>query len=126
MKNLIKIYIPLFIFLSFISFLIFELVPKKVNLENSERKQGIVTYVTENGLKDIVISLQGVQGIFYISNGLEKGLSVDSLRQQLVGNKATLYITKPSFFTKFSSMTNTLGINEVKLNEKVLYSVFKE
>jgi hypothetical protein len=126
MRKLIKIYVPIFIFLSVISLLIFEVVPKKVNLENSEVKQGIVTYVTENGLKDIVISLQGVQGIFYISNGTEKGLSVDSLRQQLVGNKATLYITKPSFFTKFSPMTNTLGIHEVKLNEKVLYSDFEE
>ncbi len=126
MKNLIKIYLPIFIFLSFISVLIFEVVPKKVNFENSEVKQGIVTYVTENGLKDIVISLQGVQGIFYISNALKKGLSVDSLRQTLVGKNATLYVTKPSFFTKFSPMTNTLGINEVMLDEKVLYSNFKE
>jgi hypothetical protein len=57
MRKLIKIYVPIFIFLSVISLLIFEVVPKKVNLENSEVKQGIVTTVTENGLKDIVISL---------------------------------------------------------------------
>lgn len=126
MKNLIKIYAPIFVFLSVIGLVVFEVIPQKATHANSEIKQGIVTYVNENGLKDITISLQGIRGIFYISNGVEKGLSADSLRQVLVGNKATLYITKPSFFTRFSPMTSTLGIHEVDLNGKVLYSDFKE
>ncbi|MBU0695045.1 MAG: hypothetical protein KKE39_00765 [Bacteroidetes bacterium] len=126
MKNLIKIYLPIFVFLGIISLVVFAIIPQKASPENSEMKQGIVSYVNENGLKDITISLQGVRGIFYIGEGLKKDLSVDALRQALVGNKVTLYITKPSFFTKFSPMTSTLGIHEVILNGKVLYSDFEE
>lgn len=89
-------------------------------------KQGEVIYVTENRLKDIVITLAGVQGIFYIPNSEMQGLNVNNLRQTLVGHTATLYIANPSFFTKFSPMNNTLGIYQVKLDGKVLYSNFEE
>lgn len=126
MKNLTQIYIPIIAFLIVIGLLFFEVIPKKADLENSEVKQGKVSYVTENGLKDIVITLEGVQGIFYIGSGVKKGLNADSLRQILVGHTATLYIAKPSFFTKFSPMTNTLSIYEVKLDGTVLYSNFDE
>lgn len=52
--------------------------------------KGIVTSVAEGGDKDIVFSLKGHSQRFYINRGLEQGLSITTLEQQLKGQEVVI------------------------------------
>lgn len=42
--------------------------------------------------KDVAIVLEGDPRVYYINRGLERGLSLDQLTQQIQGNQVTLHV----------------------------------
>lgn len=97
--------------------------PSAVNRENCVEVDAVVTSVTKGGLKDIVISLQGVRGIHFIEKGTEKGLSVKSLSEKLHGKKVALFYKKPGFLSGLSPVTDTRQIVELRTGSEVVYTL---
>jgi hypothetical protein len=105
--------------------LVLAMAPVRVNRENSIKKNAIVTAVKQGGLKDIVVSLDGVRGMFYISHITRKDLNVDSLSEMLVNKEVLIYYSKPRFLSYFSPAITTIQITEIRLNDEVIFSEFQ-
>lgn len=102
--------------------ILFGLRPTKVNRSNAGSMDAVVINVSEGGLKDIVVSLSGVRGIYYISHGKERGLNADSLAKRLLNKRVHLLYAKPGFLSRLSPATDTRQIVELKLADKVIFS----
>jgi len=64
------------------------------NADNTAEKVGIVTNVFEGGEKDIVFKLSGEEEHFYINRGLESGLDINTLMDQLIGREVLFVYPK--------------------------------
>ncbi len=81
-----------------------------------------VVNVSEGGLKDIVVGLQGIRGIHYISKSNTKGLKVDELNELLANKEINLTYIRPRIVSKFSPGTETRLISQIELGDSVIYS----
>ena len=77
----------------------------------------VVKDVLNGNYKDIKIS-SGTD-YFYIYNGLDKGFTVEGLKQTLVGKQVDVYL--PKFFIGSSEY-----IAQLKVDNEILYSEFTE
>jgi hypothetical protein len=101
------------------------MIPLSTSRENSVPIKGSVSKVMAGGMKDITISLFRVDGLYYISKGVERGLNVDSLSAMLVNKQVTILYQVPGFFGKLVPQQSPRSINELKLGDKVIFSEFK-
>ncbi len=122
--NITKVLIPILLTVVIIM-IVLALAPVKVNRENSIEMKARVTAVKQGGLKDIVFSLAGVRGMYYISHITKKGLNADSLSSMLVNKEVIIYYSKPRFLSYLSPMTSTIQITELRLNNEVIFSEFQ-
>ncbi|HCN82973.1 MAG TPA: hypothetical protein DIT07_05035 [Sphingobacteriaceae bacterium] len=118
-----KLLIPT-VFIAVIMMIVMALAPVKINRENSGKMEAIVSSVKQGGLKDIVFSLDGVRGIYYISHITKKNLNADSLSERMIDKKVIIYYAKPRFLSYLSPMTNIIQITELRLGDEVIFSEF--
>ncbi len=123
MKKLSGIFIPLGIVV-FVLFLFLATKPVEVSRENSVMLKGLVTRISEGASKDIIISLDDIRSIHYISRGIEQGLKVDDLNSRLLNREVIIYYAKPRLLSLLSPMTGTRQITELKLGNKIIYTEF--
>jgi len=60
--------------------------------ENSTPVTGVVIAVAEGPSNDILVQLDNHETMYYINRGIESGLEVESLSNELVGETITLWI----------------------------------
>lgn len=97
MKVFTRYLMPLVLGLIVVVVVFLGLRPAAITRQNSERISGVVNAVSKGGLKDIVITLEGIRGIHYISRGIERGINADSLSAKLLNKKVTIYYAKPGY-----------------------------
>jgi hypothetical protein len=92
---------------------------------NSEKKAlqitAIVDKVTRGGMDDIVISLNGARGVFFISRTEKDGLTASLLHEKLVNKEVMVSYKEPNGFLSLSPMTSTNQITELKLDGQVIF-----
>ena len=67
-----------------------ELLRNSTSEENCMQISGLVTEVSEGGNKDVVIKIDGSHTAYYINRGLENGVKLKNLQNDLLNKNATL------------------------------------
>jgi len=84
----------IFIFLGFFLFALAAMTLRPVTVPKDAKDclvaKGKVIRVYEGGVKDVVFKLEGDKTTYYINRGLEQGLDLEELQQELVGNIVTI------------------------------------
>ncbi len=84
---------------------------------------GIVTKIEEGAGFDIVISLKNDSHYYYINRGLQYGLSIKQLRNELLNKKVTLYpIKRWTIFTRDGIMGH---ISKLMIEDQVIFNELK-
>lgn len=119
-KNLL-IGIGAFFFVAAIA--IFRPVPI-VTEDKAISEKGIVTRISEGGVNDVVFRLKNNERTFYINRGLEAGLTLEGLREKLVGNEITLKY--PKYWTPLDWNNQIKHISKVEFEGEVIFNEFKQ
>lgn len=101
-------------------YLVFRPIP--VSRDNSIAINTTIDKVSEGSEDNIILKLNNTSGIFYINHGLQKGLNLDTLQQELQNREVSVLYLKSNFFSGFSPVKGTKYITELKLGDKVIYS----
>lgn len=71
---------------------------RPIDIPDNESKciiqTGSVSHIYEDGNSDISIKLKESNSTYYINRGLERGLSIDDLKDQLLGEQVTIKYPK--------------------------------
>ena len=119
MKNIFFISV---IFLLFIAgILIFRPVPI-ISEDKAVVVEGVVSEIHERGVKDIVFKLKGDNTTYYINRGLEHGLTIEELKEKLIGNHVILKY--PKYWTPLDWNNKIRHISKVEFNNDVLFNEF--
>ena len=101
-------------------FIVFRPIP--ITRDNSIVFKTTVDKVSEGAEKNVIIKLDEGKGIYYISHGLQKGLKLETLQEELVNREVTVSYLKSGFASGFSPVAGTKYITELKIGDKVIYS----
>ncbi|HEY1061033.1 MAG TPA: hypothetical protein VGE44_05080 [Daejeonella sp.] len=101
-------------------YLVFRPIP--VSRDNSIAINTTIDKVSQGSEDNIILKLNNTSGIFYINHGLQKGLNLDTLQQELQNREVSVLYLKSNFFSGFSPVKGTKYITELKLGDKVIYS----
>lgn len=101
-------------------FLVFRPIP--VSRDNSIAINTTIDKVSQGSEDNIILKLNNTSGIFYINHGLQKGLNLDTLKQELQNREVSVLYLKSNFFSGFSPVKGTRYITELKLGDKIIYS----
>jgi len=85
--------------------------------ENCEQIEIIIREINEGGIKDIVFS-NADGGVFYINRGLERGLTLQGMKNKVLNKKVTLHLAK------IITGTSSNHIAQISLGEEVIYTEF--
>jgi hypothetical protein len=116
-KPVIIIFTVLIIALLYLAFR-----PIPVSRDNSIVISTTVDKVSEGSEDNIILKLNNTSGIFYINHGLQKGLNLDTLQQELQNREVSVLYLKSNFFSGFSPVKGTKYITELKVGDRVIYS----
>ncbi|RZS99628.1 hypothetical protein [Aquimarina brevivitae] len=97
---------------------------RNVTSEDILKITGTVTDVQEGSGFDIVITLQDDPHYYYINRGLQLGLSVQELQDQIQNKTVTLYPVKR--WTIFTTDGNMGHIAKLTYKDKTLFNEIKE
>lgn len=86
--------------------------------------KGQVIEIYESGVNDVVFKLQGHNEEFYINRGLERGLDLNKLKADLMTK--SIVLTYPNHWTPLDPFNSVRHISEVALDEKLIFSEFKD
>lgn len=118
LKKILSLF-SLFIILAF-ALLALRPLPQ-ASLENCAKHTGIVADVTKGGGEaDITIHLKDDKNNYYINRGTESGLSIPTLKEQLVNKNAELLTIK--HWTPVDPTSRTKHIAKITVDSTVLYS----
>jgi hypothetical protein len=81
---------------------------------------GTVTNIYEGGVKDVVFTLDGHKGNYYINRGLEHGLDLATLKKQLEGKAIT--IKYPDHWSLLDPGNSIRHISKVEYAGRTVYS----
>lgn len=81
---------------------------------------GYITDIYEGGTNDIVFKIKDDNRRFYINRGLESGLTIGKLKEQLIGNKVTFKY--PKYWTPLDWNNQIRHISKLEYNTQVLFS----
>ncbi|WP_299605069.1 hypothetical protein [uncultured Aquimarina sp.] len=85
---------------------------------------GVVTKVEEKSGFDIAITLENDDHYYYINRGLEQGLTIQQLQEELIGKKVTLYsIHRWTIFTRDKIMGH---ISKLVVDDRVIFNEIQE
>lgn len=82
--------------------------------------KGEVSAIFEGGVKDVVFVLDGHKENYYINRGLEQGLTIDGLKQQLKGKEVT--IKYPDYWSILDPSKSIRHIAKVEFQGKTVFS----
>ncbi|MDF1698624.1 MAG: hypothetical protein P1U56_22420 [Saprospiraceae bacterium] len=82
--------------------------------------EGKVVYIFEGGPQDINFRLEGDKTMYYINRGMDYGLNIDSLRNQLMGNDIT--IRYPKHWTLLDPKGRNKHLSILEFNGKELFN----
>ncbi len=105
----------------FVAFLILVMRPVPIPAEEDCLTiNGMVTFVYESEGKDVRIKLKDVDQIFYINRGLEAGLSLIQLNNDILHRYIT--IKYPRYWTPFDPTNSIKHISKIEMDGKTVYS----
>ena len=123
MKKAVSIFSIFFVCgILILGFLIIKPVPI-VAEEKAVAVQGLVVDIFEGGVKDVVFKLNNDNSSYYINRGLEHGLTIEDLKEKLVGNHVILKC--PKYWTPLDWNNKTRHISKVEFNDEVLFNEFR-
>ncbi len=98
----------------------------KPTLENCYPVNGVVEKVYSNcdGCYDITIKIQGDANRYYINRGEERGLDIETLSKQIVGEEVEIKMVK--HWTVLEPSSQGRHIAQVTHRETILYSEITE
>lgn len=88
--------------------------------ENRIEVMGEVVNLWEGSSYDIVFRLKNNNHNYYINRGVESGLEVGALYNQLVGNEVTL--TYADYWTPLDPTSSTHHVAQLEYNGEILYT----
>jgi len=115
---------PLMLLLIIMTLLLFVFKQSKISMANSNELNGVVSKVDIGGQGDIIVSIEGIRGIQFISNGIKRGIDLSLLKKKLTNKQVTLYYSKPSFWSRLSPVTDTRRITELRLGGNTVFTEF--
>jgi hypothetical protein len=116
MKKIVNVIAVLFLALGI---LIFRPVP--ISSESRSNKvTGTVKSIYEGGVKDVVFQLNETDTKYYINRGLESGLNLETLRDQLMGREVTIVF--PKYWTPLDPGNSVKHLTRLVFNEVIVYS----
>lgn len=105
--------------LFFLLVLTFKPVPK-ASSTNLITIAGIVSNIEAVGTNDVQIRLEDKQQVYYINRGLESGLSLQQLREELVGEAVTIEF--PEYWTPLDPNNSMRHISKLYTKQQVIFS----
>ena len=81
-------------------------------------KEGKVTSIFEGGVKDVCFRLEGDNNVYYINRGLENGLELNELRDQLMGNDVIIKYPDHWIMNK----TSTIHLSILRIDGNTIYN----
>jgi len=82
--------------------------------------EGRVIKVFEGGVNDVAFRLEGDETMYYINRGLEQGLILEDLQQELTGNNIT--IRYPKHWTLLDPNNKIKHLSILEYNGKDIYN----
>ena len=80
--------------------------------------EGMVTSIFEGGVKDVCFRLEGDKNVYYINRGLENGLVLEQLQNQLIGKEVIIKYPEHWFMKK----ARTIHVSILRSEGKTLYN----
>ena len=120
MKKLKKI---ILVFLSVFSLLFIVLamspIPKATSA-NCIEVMGKVEKIDEAGTNDVTFQLENDDAIYYINRGLEKGLTLEDLQEELLNREISLHYVK--HWSPLDPNNKTRHIAKLEIGEELIYN----
>ena len=85
---------------------------------------GVVNGIYRGGIKDIVFTIEGDERHFYINRGEDLGLSINELREKLIGNNIT--IKYPEYWTPLDWNGSTRHLSKLVYQHQVIFNELKK
>ena len=107
--------------LGLFALLLFPFRPVFVSEITCDCVSGVVTEVSEGGVKDLVIKLSDREGFFYVNRGLERQFDLNKMTKKLIGQHVTISYVARHF--SLLDLFDAAGghIAELALNGEVIY-----
>ena len=81
--------------------------------------EGTVKHIYEGGIHDVVFVLEEKGTRYYINRGLEQGLTLDKLRDDLVGENVT--IKYPKYWTPLDPKESIRHLSKLEWGQEVIF-----
>ena len=95
--------------------------PVPIPLERNCRVfKGTLTKIATDGTNDIFFNFDNSEKLFYINRGLEKGLKIESLKDQLVGQEVV--IKYPRYWTPLDPLNHVRQVSKLEFQDSTIYS----
>ena len=82
--------------------------------------EGKIEKIFEGGIKDIVFQLEGSERQFYINRGIDQGLDIKSMRNELIGKEVT--IKYPDYWTILDPNKKIRHISKIEVEGDIIFS----
>jgi len=113
-----------FIFIGILLLILMSLTLRPVNIPKDAKDclvvKGKVIRIYEGGVKDVAFRLEGDKTMYYINRGLEQGLDLKTLQDQLIGNN--VIIRYPKHWTLLDPKNRIKHLSILEYNGKELYN----
>ncbi|MFT6814735.1 MAG: hypothetical protein ACJAZ3_000628 [Sphingobacteriales bacterium] len=83
----------------------------------------VVTNIYEGGIKDVVFICENHPRKFYINRGLENGLNLTTLKEQLIGQEVTFKY--PKYWTPLDWNDEFKHVSKVELDGVIVFNELK-
>ena len=104
--------------------LIFRPVPVPNSVDKCLVFEGEVQAIYEAGVKDALFVFRDSDRRFYINRGLEYGLDLEDLRENLTGRRVTVYY--PKYWTPLDPSNNIKHLSQLNLEGEVIWTEIRE
>ena len=106
----------------FFLLLVHSLIPlPQANASNCATVQGEIKNVKEgDGPGDVLISISGDEGYYYINRGLHNGIKLDVLTNQLMNKTAKVYYIKHWSLLNFNGKSRHVA--RIEIGEELVYN----
>lgn len=102
-----------------VTILAFSTVPTPDDVSECLAVKGIVSNIHEGGVKDAVFSIKGEKRRFYINRGLENGLSLSDLKNDLEGKEVTI---RYPYWALLDADGSIKHISQLEHDGKIIYT----
>ncbi len=102
--------------LAFLLVIMLFVIPINTSPENCHKIADTAEYFEAGSSHDIIVRLKNVDGYFYINRGLERGLTIDQLNNELQGREIELWYAR-SWKMKGGHVTKLQTVGKDVYNE---------